>query len=106
MSEQPPARETFVDLPAEVGESFEVFINGVPQSEGRDYDLRGRTLVFQRPLSSEGKLSPLRWLALFLGAAGTYRKHESVDVIYDRDGQRLVAVGLQPRALEPDIPGG
>lgn len=106
MSDQPALQETRLELPAEVGERFEVFINGVPQQQGRDYDLRGRTLVFARPLSSEGKLGPMRWLALFLGAAGTYRKHESVDVVYERDGQRLVAVGLQPRAAEPAQPGG
>jgi hypothetical protein len=31
---------------------------------------------------------------MFLGIAGSYRKHESVDVVYDAGGQRLVASAL------------
>jgi hypothetical protein len=29
-----------------VGSVFEVYVNGVPQEQGRDYRLRGRTLEF------------------------------------------------------------
>jgi hypothetical protein len=39
----------------------------------------------------------IRWLSMFLGIAGTYRTHETVDVIYEQDGQRLVESGLEPR---------
>jgi len=28
---------------------------------------------------------------MLLGVAGTYRKHENVDVVYERDGRRTVA---------------
>jgi hypothetical protein len=28
---------------------------------------------------------------MLLGVAGTYRKHETVDVIYDTEGRRTVA---------------
>ena len=35
--------------------------------------------------------------ALATVGIGSYRKHDSVDVIYERDGRRLVATGLQPR---------
>ena len=31
------------------------------------------------------------------GRIGNYRKHDSVDVIYEKDGRRLVATGLRPR---------
>jgi len=48
-----PAR---VDLPPNVTEAFEVYVNGVPQERGRDYDQVGRTLVFSRPLRQEGQL--------------------------------------------------
>jgi hypothetical protein len=71
-----------------------VFLNGVPQHEGKDFELRGRTLVFARPLAEEGRLGFWRWLSLFLGIAGTYRQNDSVDVIYRRGGQRIVASGL------------
>lgn len=87
-----------VQLPDDVPESFEVFINGVRQEPGRDYRVQGRTLVFIRSLAQEGKLGPLRWLSMFLGVAGTYRKHDTVDVVYRRDGRRVVATGLRPEA--------
>lgn len=87
-----------VQLPDDVPESFEVFINGVRQEPGRGYRVQGRTLVFTRPLAQEGKLGPLRWASMFLGVAGTYRKHDTVDVVYERDGRRVVATGLRPEA--------
>src|SRR5215208_1334787 len=53
---------TLVDLPAAVGEEFEVYVNGVPQRRGGDYRVQGRTLVFERGLATEGKLGAFRWL--------------------------------------------
>ena len=85
-----------VELPADVPEAFDVFVNGVRQEPGRDYRVQGRTLVFSRSLAQEGRLGPLRWLSMFLGVAGTYRKHDTVDVVYERDGRRVVATGLRP----------
>jgi hypothetical protein len=83
-----------VPLPAGVQEPFEVFVNGVPQGRGVDYELRGRELVFAKPLAKEGRLGPLRWLSIFLGIAGTYRKNDSVDVVYEAGGRRTVAAEL------------
>jgi hypothetical protein len=88
--------ESRVDLPDEVGEEFEVFVNGVRQQPGQDYRVQGRTLVFTRSLAQEGRLGALRWTSMFLGVAGTYRKHDTVDVVYERDGRRAVATGLRP----------
>jgi hypothetical protein len=68
-----------------------VYVNGVQQEIGRDYDRIGDELVFRRTLAQEGRLGPIRWLSMLLGVAGTYRKHETVDVIYDTDGRRTVA---------------
>jgi len=87
-----------VELPAGVGDRFEVFINGVPQQADRDFRQEGRGLVFERPLAHEGKLGFWRWLSLFLGVAGTYRQNDSVDVVYEVNGRRVVATGLP---LEP-----
>jgi hypothetical protein len=84
-----------VDLPAAVTTPFEVFVNGVPQHEGADFDLVGRSLVFRRELAREGRLGFWRWLSLFLGVAGTYRKHDTVDVVYTSAGRRTV-VSLDP----------
>ena len=85
-----------VELPDAVPESFEIFVNGVRQEPGRDYRVQGRSLIFARSLAQEGKLGPLRWASMFLGVAGTYRKHDTVDVVYERNGRRVVATGLRP----------
>jgi hypothetical protein len=91
-------RRTRAPLPADVTRPFEVFVNGVPQVEGHDYVVRSGALVFDRSLRSEGKLGAARWTSMVLGVAGTYKQNDSVDVVYDRDGQRVVASKLP---LEP-----
>ena len=88
------AERSVVDLPPDVGLPFEVFLNGVPQSEGEDFEVRGHTLVFERPLAEEGKLGFWRWLSLFLGIAGTYRQNDSIDLVYQAGGRREVVTGL------------
>ena len=88
--------ESRVELPADVPEDFDVYINGVRQEPGKDYRVQGRALVFNRQLAQEGKLGAMRWTSIFLGVAGTYRKHDAVDVVYMRDGRREVASGLRP----------
>lgn len=85
-----------VALPDPVSSPIEVYVNGVLQEPGRDYHLVGRELVFTRPLAQEGRLGAIRWLSIFLGLAGTYRKHDTVDVVYEAGGKRLVASGLPP----------
>jgi hypothetical protein len=92
-----------VTLPPFVGEAYEVYINGVRQFPGSDFDRVGDELVFPRSLAQEGRLGFWRWLSIFLGVAGTYRKHETVDVVYEgADGRRLVVTGLEPRASNQD----
>ena len=80
-----------VHLPPGVGDSYEVYVNGIRQEPGRDFDRFGGELVFRRQLAQEGRLGPLRWLSIFLGVAGTYRRHETVDVVYEDGGRRTVA---------------
>jgi hypothetical protein len=86
-----------VELPAAVGDRYDVYVNGVKQEPGRDFDRIGNMLVFRRQLAREGRLGPVRWLSMLLGVAGTYRKHETVDVVYETAGRRNVAT-LAPRA--------
>jgi hypothetical protein len=92
-----------VPLPSSVQEPFEVFVNGVLQARGRDYEVRGRELRFDKPLAKEGRLGTIRWLSIFLGIAGTYRKNDSIDVVYESGGQRRVASALPiiPPKKEP-----
>jgi hypothetical protein len=80
---------------------FEVYVNGVLQQAGTDYQLEGRSLVFRRVLAEEGRLGFWRWLSLFLGIAGTYRQNDTVDVIYEVGGRRVVATGLPFRPEAP-----
>jgi len=93
---------TRVQLPAGVGSHFQVFVNGIPQQEGRDFRRLGNELVFEARLAQEGRLGFWRWLSLFLGVAGTYRQNDSVDVVYQSDGRRIVATSLP---LLPDEGG-
>ena len=93
-----------VTLPAEVTEPFEVYLNGVRQQPGRDFRLEDGSLLFERRLAREGKLGFWRWLSLFLGVAGTYRQNDSVDVVYQAGGRRVVASGLPIESSETRSP--
>jgi hypothetical protein len=88
------AERSLVSLPRGVGSSFEVYVNGVRQQAGVDFVREGSELVFHRRLAREGKLGFWRWTSLFLGIAGTYRQNDSVDVVYETGGRRIVATGL------------
>lgn len=90
-----------VELPRGVEPPIEVFVNGVLQQPGADYDVDGGLLLFTRPLVQEGRLGFWRW---FWGAwgIGTYRTHHTVDVRYERDGRKLVAHAL--RVQPPEAP--
>ena len=83
-----------VPLPPGAEPPYRVFVNGVPQTEGRDYDVRGGALEFSHPLEKEGRLGFWRWLSMFLSIMGTYRKNDSVDVHYRHAGRDRVATGL------------
>ena len=87
---------TRVDLPPHVPAVFDVYVNGVRQVRGVDYEVLGRSLLFHRPIAQEGRLGFWRWLSMWLGIAGSYRKHESVDVVY----QGGVVTGLKPQPFE------
>ena len=81
---------------------FRVFVNGVEQAEGEDYVLESGHLVFNRSLAQEGRLGFWRWAMIVLGIAGTYRKHETVDVQYTLDGRPTVATGLKVETESSD----
>ncbi len=88
-----------VRLPKGVREPYTVFLNGVRQHKGTDYEVRGGVLEFDRPLAKEGRLGLGRW---FLGAwgIGTYRKNDTVDIAWEVDGRPRVA-----HALDIEKPG-
>jgi hypothetical protein len=85
-------------LPRGAERPITVFVNGVEQVEGTDYEIRGREIVFSRSILKEEKLSTLRWLTMLIGVVGTYRKHEMVDIEYRSGGQTKLAsdVAIMP----------
>ena len=83
-----------VQLPRGAEPPYEVYVSGVPQREGSDYEVRGDRLVFSRELVKEGRLGFWRWLSMAFSIAGSYGRNDSVDVHYNLAGTRQVAVGL------------
>ena len=88
---------TRVELPPHIPPTFEVYLSGVRQEPGRDFEVDGRSLIFPRELAEEGKLGFWRWAGMWLGVVGSYRKHETVDIVYELAGKRYVETGLRPR---------
>ncbi len=99
------AKRSLVELPGGAEPPYTVFVNGVRQAEGSDYRVKGRSLLFDRELRQEGPLGFWRWTLMFFSIAGTYRRHDSVDVKYRQDGRDRVATNLDVVYLEqPDTP--
>ena len=88
-----------VPLPRGAEPPYRVFVNGVPQTEGEDYELRGHELRFSRPLEKE-RIGLGRWAAMFFGLFGSYGKNDSVDVQYTLGDRNVVATGLD--IIPPD----
>lgn len=83
-----------VPMPVGAEPPYTVYINGVEQTEGEDFTIEGRELHFNRPIVKE-KMGTSRWLAMYLGLWGTYRKDEKVDLQFRRNGKV---------ELVPDLP--
>ena len=75
-----------VKLPAGAEAPYAVFVNGVQQTEGEDYHVRAGEIVFTREIVKE-KVGTGRWLAMYLGLFGTYRKNETIDLQFQRAGK-------------------
>jgi hypothetical protein len=87
-----------VKLPPGVRQPFEVYVNGVRQELGRDYQVAGGELLFDRELVRQ-KIGRWGWFLGFWGI-GTYKRNDEIDVRYERDGQPMVAHAL--RVIPPD----
>ena len=83
-----------VPLPRGAERPYRVFVNGVPQSEGSEYEVVGHELHFFKPLEKE-RLGVGRWTAMFFGLFGSYGKNDSVDVQYRLSGRDVSATGLE-----------
>ena len=87
-----------VKLPAGSEAPYVVYVNGVEQSEGDDYRVAAGEIVFSRQIVKE-KVGTGRWLAMYLGLFGTYRKNETIDLQFQRGGKTELISDL---AVEPD----
>lgn len=89
--------ESRVPLPPGVAPPFTVYVNGVRQRPGADYEAADGVLLFNRPLVKEGRLGFWRW---FWGAfgIGSYGRNDEVDVAWEVDGAPRVAHALD---IEP-----
>ena len=86
-----------VRLPTGAEPPFAVFVNGVEQRAGEDYEVRNQAIVFKRQIVKE-KVGAGRWLAMYLGLFGTYRKNEMIDLQFQRKGKVELRSDL---AVEP-----
>jgi hypothetical protein len=87
-----------VKLPAGAEPPFAIFINGVEQNN-ESYRIEAGEIVFSRPIVKE-KVGTGRWLAMYLGLFGTYRKNETIDLQFSRNGK------VELRSDLPVIPYG
>ena len=85
-----------VRLPRGASQPVVVFVNGVAQTEYEDYRIEGNEIVFTREIIKE-EIGMSRWLAMYLGLFGTYRKNETIDVQFSRGGRTELASDLEVR---------
>ena len=81
-----------VRLPAGAEPPFTIFINGIEQPQ-ESYRIEGGEIVFDRPIVKE-KVGASRWIAMYLGLWGTYRKNETIDLQFQRDGKAQLVSDL------------
>ncbi len=84
-----------VILPRGAERPIAVYINGIEQAEGVGYKLIGSEVRFARPIVKEGKLGGLRWLSMWIGLVGTYRKNETIDISYRLRGETRLASDVE-----------
>jgi hypothetical protein len=82
-----------VKLPPGVRPPFEVYVNGVRQELGSDFQIESGELLFDRELVQQ-KLSAWEWF-MGLWGIGTYKRNDEVDIRYEVAGRPLVAQGLE-----------
>lgn len=83
-----------VALPQGAEPPVRVYINGVEQREGEAFEVRDGVIEFARPIIKE-KVGGGRWLAMYLGIFGTYRRNDTVDVEFRRGGKVELAADVE-----------
>ena len=91
-----------VTLPPDIQRPFQVFVNGIEQREGRDFEVQGGSLVFANELVEPRRDTMKTYARLMFW--GRYKTEHSVDVAYAVNGTQRVASKLA--ILPPQVPGG
>jgi len=86
-------RQWRVRLPPGVRSPFEVYVNGVRQELGSDYQMSAGELIFERELVQQ-KLGFRAWLLGFWGI-GTYKRNDEIDIRYEIAGAPRVAHAIE-----------
>jgi len=81
-----------VRLPPEVTAPFEVYVNGLLQTEGADYEVEGGELVFASELAPPARDTARSLVRGFF--FGRYKPEHVVDVAYQAGGRGHVMSGL------------
>ena len=81
-----------VSLPPDAQRPFQVFVNGVPQREGVDYEVSGAGLVFAERLVPPRRMTLSTYARLMFW--GRYKTEHSVDLVYQSNGTQRVANAL------------
>jgi hypothetical protein len=75
-----------VALPPGAEPPIRIYVNGIEQTEGVDFEVGESVIEFARPIIKE-TVGAGRWMAMYLGIFGTYRRNDTVDVEYRRAGK-------------------
>ena len=81
-----------VTLPPDIQRPFQVFVNGLEQQEGHDFEVQGDTLVFDRELIAPRQDTVKTYARLMFW--GRYKTEHTVDVAYAVNGRQRVASKL------------
>lgn len=83
---RPGRRVTEVRLPADTDAVLAVYVDGVPQAPGRDFDVERGSVRFRRPVQLMGDMTALgNGLTAF--CAGVYPRGHEVSVLVSRAGR-------------------
>jgi hypothetical protein len=93
-----PVNGSRVRIPDEVERPFQVFVNGVEQIEGTDFEVVSGEIVFAGELIQPRRETPRSYARLMFW--GRYKPEHSVDLAYTVSGARRVAASL------PILPAG
>jgi hypothetical protein len=84
-----------VPLPSDASRPFQVYVNGILQSEGSDYEVTGSELVFATDLIPPKRDTAKTYARLMFW--GRYKTEHHVDLAYEVNGVKRVASKLPVR---------